>query len=347
MEFKKNDVLTVEITDMGHDGEGIGKVDGYTLFVKDALIKDTAEVKIMKAKKNYAYARLMHLVTPSPDRCTPRCEFACQCGGCQIQALSYPKQLAYKERKILQNLQRIGGFAPEEILFEPIIGMEDPFHYRNKAQFPVSTDREGRLITGFYAAHTHTIINSRECLLGMPGNKIILDKILGFMEENNISAYQEETGSGLVRHILIRYGYWTKEWMVCLILNGRKLPGAQKLVESLCEIPGMTSITLNVNRERTNVIMGSEVLLLWGKPYIEDYIGDIKYQISPLSFYQVNSLQTRNLYQTALDYAQLTGEETVWDLYCGIGTISLFLARRAKPGLRRGNRSAGNRRREA
>lgn len=330
MEFKKNDVLTVEITDMGHDGEGIGKVDGYTLFVKDALIKDTAEVKIMKAKKNYAYARLMHLVTPSPDRCTPRCEFACQCGGCQIQALSYPKQLAYKERKILQNLQRIGGFAPEEIPFEPIIGMEDPFHYRNKAQFPVSTDREGRLITGFYAAHTHTIINSRECLLGMPGNKIILDKILGFMEENNISAYQEETGSGLVRHILIRYGYWTKEWMVCLILNGRKLPGAQKLVESLCEIPGMTSITLNVNRERTNVIMGPEVLLLWGKPYIEDYIGDIKYQISPLSFYQVNSLQTRNLYQTALDYAQLTGEETVWDLYCGIGTISLFLARRAK-----------------
>ena len=330
MEFKKNDAVTVEITDMGHDGEGIGKVDGYTLFIKDAVIGDTVKAKIMKAKKNYAYARMMEIITPSPDRRTPRCACARQCGGCQIQSLNYEKQLQYKERKIRQNLQRIGGFAENEIPMEPIIGMEEPFHYRNKAQFPVGTDREGNLITGFYAGHTHTIISNRECHLGVSENKVILDKILAYMEENRVQSYDEETGRGLVRHILIRYGFQTKEWMVCLVINGRKLPNADRLVESLCEIPGMTSITASVNKERTNVIMGTEILLLWGQPYIEDYIGEIKYQISPLSFYQVNPVQTRRLYQTALDYADLTGEETVWDLYCGIGTISLFLARRAK-----------------
>ncbi len=328
MEYKKNDLVTVTITDMGHDGEGIGKIDGYTLFVKDTVIGDTAEVKIMKSKKNYAYARLMRLITPSDRRTDPICPYARQCGGCQIQELKYGEQLRFKEEKIRESLTRIGGFA--DIPMEPIIGMENPYHYRNKAQFPVGTDRNGNLITGFYAGRTHTIINNTRCYLGVEKNEEVLQRVLGYMRENHVSAYNETTGKGLVRHILIRCGFKTKEWMVCLVINGRSLPAADRLVESLRQMDGMTSITYSVNMERTNVIMGKETGLLWGKPYITDYIGDIRYQISPLSFFQVNPVQTEKLYATALEFAGLTGEETVWDLYCGIGTISLFLAQKAK-----------------
>jgi 23S rRNA (uracil1939-C5)-methyltransferase len=208
--------------------------------------------------------------------------------------------------------------------------MEVPFHYRNKAQFPVGRDKNGKIITGFYAGRTHSIIENRDCLLGVPENKEILDLVIAFMEEEGIAPYEEATGKGLVRHVLIRYGFTTKEIMVCLVLNGRKLPHGERLAERLAEIPGMTSITLNVNTKRTNVILGDEILPLWGKDYIEDYIGEIKYRISPLSFYQVNPVQTKKLYEKALEYADLTGKETVWDLYCGIGTISLFLAKQAK-----------------
>ena len=328
MEYKKNDLATVTITDMGHDGEGIGKIDGYTLFVKDTVIGDTAEVKIMKAKKNYAYARLMRLITPSDRRTDPVCPYARQCGGCQIQELKYEEQLRFKEEKIRENLTRIGGFS--EVPMEPIIGMENPYHYRNKAQFPVGTDKNGNLITGFYAGRTHTIIHNTRCYLGAEQNEEILNYVLEYMRENKISAYNETTGQGLVRHILIRCGFKTGEWMVCLVINGRRLPAAEKLAEKLCRIKGMTSITYSVNMERTNVIMGKEIRPVWGKNYITDYIGEIQYQISPLSFFQVNPVQTERLYGTALEYAGLTGKETVWDLYCGIGTISLFLAQKAK-----------------
>lgn len=330
MEYKKNDMLTVTIEDMGHDGEGIGKVDGYTVFVKDAVIGDTVRAKIMKAKKNYGYARLMEIVTPSSDRVEPLCPYACQCGGCQIQALSYEKQLWYKEKKVRNNLMRIGGFSGEEFLMEPIIGMENPFRYRNKAQFPVGTDKEGNIVTGFYAGRTHSIINNRNCYLGVEINEKILDIVLAYMEKYHVAAYDEESGKGLVRHVLIRYGFRSKELMVCLVINGSKIPAQDKLVEELVKIPGMTSITLNVNRERTNVILGRDVKLLWGQMYITDDIGEVSYQISPLSFYQVNPVQTEKLYGKALEYAGLSGTETVWDLYCGIGTISLFLAKKAR-----------------
>ena len=330
MEYKKNDLLTVTIEDMGHDGEGIGKVDGYTVFVKDAVIGDTVSAKIMKAKKNYGYARLMEILEPSADRVEPLCPYARQCGGCQIQALSYKKQLEYKENKIRNNLLRIGGFSSEELPMEPIIGMDDPFHYRNKAQFPVGYDKEGNLITGFYAGRTHSIISNRRCYLGVEINEKILDIVLKHMENYQVTAYDESTGKGLVRHVLIRYGFQSKEIMVCLVVNGNHIPQAGKLVEELRKIDGMTSITLNVNRERTNVILGREIKLLWGPPYITDTIGNVKYQISPLSFYQVNPVQTEKLYGKALEFAGLTGNETVWDLYCGIGTISLFLAQKAK-----------------
>ncbi len=330
--FKKNDILTVEITDMGVDGEGIGKVDGFTLFVKDTLIGDVAEVKIMKAKRQYGYARLMKLLTPSPDRVEPACSVARTCGGCQIQALSYSKQLEFKKNKVRGNLIRIGGFAEEFIdeIMEPIGGMEDPFHYRNKAQYPMGTDKEGNLIAGFYAGRTHQIIPNLDCALGSEMNRVILEKILAFMNQYKLTAYDEETRKGLVRHILIREGFATKEIMVCLIINGTKLPHSEKLAEVLAKIPGMTSITLSINEENTNVIMGKQIHVIWGQSYITDYIGNVKYQISPLSFYQVNPAQTEVLYGQALKYAGLTGNETVWDVYCGIGTISLFLAQKAK-----------------
>ena len=330
MEYKKNDLLTVTIEDMGHDGEGIGKVDGYTVFVKDTVIGDKVQAKIMKAKKNYGYARLVGIMEPSKDRVEPRCAYARQCGGCQIQALSYEKQLAYKQQKIENNLIRIGGFQKEEIPMQPIIGMEDPYHYRNKAQFPVGCDKEGHLIAGFYAGRTHSIISNRKCYLGVEVNEQILNLVLAHMEAYDIPAYDETTGKGLVRHVLIRYGFQSKEIMVCLVVNGSRIPGAEDLIAKLREIPGMTSISLNINREKTNVILGRKGKLLWGQEYITDTIGPIAYQISPQSFYQVNPVQTQKLYEKALEYAGLEGNETVWDLYCGIGTISLFLAQKAK-----------------
>lgn len=328
MEFKKNDVVTVKIEDMGQDGEGIGKVEGFTLFVKDAIIGDVVEVKLMKIKKNYGYARLMKIVTPSPNRVEPKCPVYKQCGGCQIQALDYQEQLKFKEQKIRGNLERIGGF--KDIPMEPIIGMEAPFYYRNKAQFPVGTDKNGEIITGFYAGRTHEIIPNTRCYLGAEVNEKILECVLDFMKRYHITAYDEAKAIGLVRHVLIRVGFTSGEIMVSLVINGRKLPKSEKLVQELVKIPGMASITLNVNTKRTNVILGDEIILLWGQTFIQDNIGDITYQISPLSFYQVNPVQTKRLYETALSYADLAGEETVWDLYCGIGTISLFLAQKAK-----------------
>ena len=331
--MQKNDLVTVAIEDIGVGGEGIGKVDGYTLFIKDAIIGDVVEAKIVKAKKNYGYARLMNIVTPSENRVEkPACPMARRCGGCQIQEMKYGAQLAFKEGKVRGNLERIGE-VPTELLdkvMQPIVGMEEPFHYRNKAQFPIGTDKEGHIITGFYAGRTHSIIPNTDCALGVAVNQKILEIIMHFMENNHISAYDEEKHKGLVRHVLIRYGFKTDEIMVCLVINGEKLPHAEKLVDKLCKIPGMTSITISVNKAKTNVIMGNEIKLLWGQTYITDYIGNVKYQISPLSFYQVNPVQTEKLYGLALDYADLNGNETVWDLYCGIGTISLFLAQNAK-----------------
>lgn len=367
--FKKNDIVTVAIEDIGNDGEGIGRADGYTLFVKDAVIGDTVKVRITKCKKNYGYGRVEKVVTPSPFRVVPRCPFYRQCGGCQIQAMQYERQLAYKQDKVRENLLRIGGFSPEEIdgAMEPIVGMEEPWHYRNKAQFPIGYDREGNLIAGFYAGRTHDIIANTDCLLGPAENKIILETVLSYMRENHVSAYRESTGEGLVRHVLIRTGFYSGEIMVCLVINGKKLPAEDKLVEKLtgmvlaggceqsevfdeasgaeCEqTPSreqenvgkrIVSICVSVNTEKTNVIMGKEIRVLWGKDCIEDSLGvlgsteRITFSISPLSFYQVNPRQTEKLYSLALQYAELTGKETVCDLYCGIGTISLFMAKQA------------------
>ena len=326
--FQKNDVVTVRIEHMGNNGEGIARADGYTLFVKDGLPGDLAEVKIVKAKKQYGYGRLMRILEPSENRVEPRCPLHQKCGGCQIQALSYKEQLRYKEEKVRGHLKHIGGFPEPPVL--PVIGMEEPFRYRNKAQFPFGTDKDGRIVTGFYAGRTHSIVANTDCVLGAPENKEILEIILAFLEERKISVYDEKTGKGLLRHALIRKGFRTGELMVCLVVNGRSFPGADELADRLFAVPGMTSVTLNVNEKNTNVIMGTEILPVRGRTHIMDAIGPIRYRISPLSFYQVNPVQTEKLYQTALDYAGLTGTETVWDLYCGIGTISLFLAQKAE-----------------
>ncbi|MCD7725367.1 MAG: 23S rRNA (uracil(1939)-C(5))-methyltransferase RlmD [Clostridiales bacterium] len=366
VEYQKNDIVLLTIEDIGNDGEGIGKVDGYTLFVKDAVIGDVVEARITKCKKNYGYARVEKVATPSSFRTEPKCRYYRQCGGCQIQAVRYERQLVYKQNKVRNHLLRIGGFCPEQIdaITEPIVGMEEPWHYRNKAQYPVGYDRNGNIITGFYAGRTHDIVANTDCPLGVEENKQILEAVLDYMKEYQVSAYDEKNGKGLVRHILIRTGFASGEMMVCLIINGKKLPAEEKLTEKLLRLDltgndagtvqaavkkKIVSLCVSVNTEQTNVIMGKEIRTLWGREYIEDSIRILEeertsgtpaafapteervtFRISPLSFYQVNPKQTEKLYSIALAYAGLTGRETVWDLYCGIGTISLLLAKKAK-----------------
>lgn len=325
---KKNEEYEVVVEDLGTDGEGISKLNGYTIFVKDALPKEQCRVLITKVNKNFAYARLVEILKPSPFRVEPVCPVSRACGGCKIMALSYEEQLRFKEKKVKHNLENIGKVSGFE--FYPIIGMEEPYRYRNKAQFPLGMNKDGKIISGFYAGRTHHIVEQDDCAIGVVENQEILDIIKGFMEKNQISSYEEATGKGLVRHVLIRKAFSTGELMVCLVLNGRRLPKEQELVVALQQVEGMTSISINVNREKTNVIMGDEVRVLYGTPYITDYIGDLQFRISPKSFFQVNPAQTERLYGKALEFAGLTGNETVWDLYCGIGTISLFLAKGAK-----------------
>ena len=341
--MNKNDIIILKIEDMGIDGEGIGKLEGMTFFVKDAVIGDEIKARITKLKKNYGYARVENIITPSEFRTEPKCELHRRCGGCQIQAMDYAKQLEFKENKVKNNLVRLGGFDADFVdsVMEPIVGMENPYRYRNKAQFPIGKDKEGNIIAGFYASRTHSIIPVKDCMLGVAENREILEAILSYMRECHIEPYDEKTGRGLVRHALIRYGFTTKEIMVCLVVNGRKLPAQNVLVEKLQAIPGMTSISMNINQKNTNVILGEQTETIWGQPYITDYIHlrdctnfertgkAISYHISPQSFYQVNPEQTEKLYSLALEYADLTGKESVWDLYCGIGTISLFLAGKA------------------
>ena len=392
---QKNDRAVITIEDIGSGGEGIGflkisgespdadadlrKADsaglnkqeagkktgikGFAIFVKDAVPGDTIEVTVTKVTTRYAYGHLDRILEPSPSRVEPRCPIAKTCGGCQIQALDYAKQLAFKQKKVRENLIRIGSFAPEEIdaVLHPIVGMEEPWHYRNKEQVPVQQGKYGP-VTGFYASHSHTVIPMTDCLIGSPKNKQILETVLSWMQAYNVPAYDEETGKGLIRHILIRDGIYSGQVMVCVIANDYRLPFEKELVEALRCLEGVSSIVLNTNTERTNVITGRALRTLWGANDIVDTLhiheviqkqvnGDtytskdsniqngtvfkkteesVTFGISPLSFYQVNPRQTEKLYSLALTCAGLTGNETVWDLYCGVGTISLFMARHAK-----------------
>ncbi len=325
--FAKNQLIPMTIEDISDTGEGIGHAEGITVFVKNAIPQDECIVRILKAKKTYAFGKVEEMVKPASSRITPACPVASSCGGCQLSFMNYEEQLRLKQKKVQDCISRIGGFSDVEVLL--ILGMENPEAYRNKGQFPVGEDSNGNPVIGFYAGHSHRIIPSMRCNMLFDGHEEILTIIRNFMIAHSIKPYNEENGRGLVRHILLRKGFATGEIIVCLVINGEKLPKAEILYEELKKIPGVVGLCLNVNREQTNVILGEKLIPLFGKASITDYIRDVRFEISPMAFYQVNPVQTEVLYDTALRYAQLTGNETVWDLYCGIGTISLFLAAKA------------------
>lgn len=335
--LKKDDEIEVTIEDMGNEGEGVARYDGLTLFIKDTAIGDRIIAKILKLHPTYGYARLMKIIEPSADRVKPRCPVARKCGGCTLQHLKYKKQLEFKERKVISCLTRIGKVENAKDLMEPIIAMDSPWNYRNKAQFPVGLDKEGNVVVGFYAKRTHSIIDSPECLIQDKTNVHIISAFRKLVQDNltDFMPYDETTCSGVIRHVMIRRGWVTGEIGICIVINKEDLSDEQKskIVDTLTKVTfedrrsHVASITLNVNMKNTNVVMGDKLISIYGPEYICDYIGDIKYEISPKSFYQVNPLQTAKLYGKALEYAQLSGSENVWDLYCGIGTISLFLAK--------------------
>ena len=339
--MKKNETIELTIMDMGVNGEGIGKAEGYTFFVKNAVIGDTVSAVITKMNKGYGYAKMLQVLNASPDRTDPPCAEAARCGGCQIMELSYPAQLKYKEQKVRNNLERLGGLDLSSFDFLPIIGMEAadvPLHYRNKMQYPFGLNSEDHIVTGFYAGRTHYLIETDNCPVALPGDEKIRQAVCTFAEQNNLSVYDEESGRGLLRHLLIRRGSATGQVMVCLVINGDDLGRTeteQAFVAAMKEAdPAICSICLNSNKEKTNVILGKTLRCLCGEPYIEEAItcggGTLRFRISPLSFFQVNTKQTEKLYSTALSFADLKGDETVWDLYCGTGTISLFVAGAAK-----------------
>lgn len=395
--LQKNDLIMLEITDLTEEGQGVGKKDGLVFFVKDSVMGDWVEARILKVKKNYAYAKVEKLLEASPYRITPLCPVAGKCGGCQLQHLSYEKELSWKEDRIAQSLIRIAGLSPEEVESkkEGILGGVLS-RYRNKAQYPVQSRKEIRsggatsvsdwkvdgkwpgknkieakekssdLSMGFYGFHSHRIIETEDCLINSAENPLILECIKEWAREYKISGYEEETGKGLLRHIFLRKGFSTGEILLCLVINGRSLAHGKELWERLqglslndeegslqsradmqCDMDTQSEadghceenrkiqekiigLCVNINEGSGNAILGRETRCLYGKDSIEDKIGELSFSISVPSFYQVNPVQTEKIYGKALEYAALTGEETVWDCYCGIGTISLFLAQKAK-----------------
>jgi 23S rRNA (uracil1939-C5)-methyltransferase len=347
---EKNGVYEADIIGIGHDGEGVGRVDGFTLFVQGALPGERVRVKVLNMKKQYGYAKLLQVLQSSPERTEPACGIYRQCGGCQLQHLSYEAQLKYKRQMVIDNLERIGKLKvaehqedlPKEslilkedagdngILVYPTLGMSDPWRYRNKSQVPIGMD-EGGLIGGFYAQGSHRIVDMETCLIQHEQNDAVVSAVKRIARELGIRPYNEETHQGLLRHVVARYGFHTGQIMVVLITNGENIPHKDELIGLIRQdVPGVTSICQNINTKVTNVIFGDETRVLWGEDFIYDTIGDIRFAISARSFFQVNPVQTEILYRKALEYAGLTGDETVIDAYCGIGTISLFLARHAR-----------------
>lgn len=325
---KEGEKYLIEIEDIGDSGEGIGKVEGFTVFIEGGVPKDRAIVKIEKAKKNYAIGTIESLTEASTSRIEPKCPIAEECGGCQIQHISYEEQLNLKKKKVKSAIERIGKL--ENVQVHDVIGMEKPYRYRNKAQFPIGVE-ENQATIGFYKKGTHQIINTKGCKIQHEVNDRITEIFKNLINEKKISIYNEKSKKGLLRHILTKVSYSTGDLMVVIITNGEELPHKEEIINILTkEIPNIKSIVQNINKKKNNVILGRENKTLYGKDKIVDYIDNLKFEISPLSFFQVNPLQTEVLYKKALDYAGLTGKETVFDIYCGIGTISLFLAKKAK-----------------
>lgn len=325
---KKNDYIDVEFVDLTHEGQGVAKIDGFPIFVPGGLPGESAQIKILNVKKNYGYGKLIEIREKSPYRVEIPKEDMHKYGGCQLHHMSYEGQLQFKQNLVEQTLTRIGKL--QDVNIHPIIGMEQPFHYRNKAQVPVG-ERNGRLITGFYKPRTHEIIDTDESVIHMEAINDAIKIVIEICSELGVTAYNEEAHTGVLRHIMARFGRKTDELMIVLITRTEKLPHRKEIVEKIvAALPNVKSVVHNVNPKRTNVILGERTQVLWGQNVIYDYIGNVKFAISPRSFYQVNPVQTQVLYDKALAYAGLTGEEIVFDAYCGIGTISLFLAQQAK-----------------
>lgn len=325
---QKNDYIEVEFEDLTHDGAGVAKVDGYPLFVKNALPGEKAKIKVVKVNKGYGFGRLEEILEQSPYRVDALCPIYKECGGCQLQHLSYEGQLLAKEKQVRDVLTRIGKL--ENVKVHPVLGMSEPWRYRNKAQVPVG-EREGGLIAGFYQQRSHEIIDMEACMIQQEKNDEVVQAVKRICTKYGVTAYNEQRHKGSLRHIMARHGQVTKEVMVVLVTRTPELPNKEKIVKEIVEaVEGVKSIIQNVNSKKTNVILGDETRVLWGEEVIYDLIGNVKFAISSRSFYQVNPEQTKVLYDQALTYAELTGEETVIDAYCGIGTISLFLAQKAK-----------------
>lgn len=370
----KNDEALIDIIGMNHDGEGVGRAEGYTLFVQGALPGEKVRVKVLKTKKQYGYAKLLDVVEASADRMDAPCSIYDQCGGCQLQHLSYEGQLAWKRQHVVDALERIGklrvagqgvgiaavGVAASDSVIEqaggngagyndvngsdhadghadgqkitvlPTLGMAEPWRYRNKAQVPIGVT-DGGLIGGFYARGSHRIIDMETCLIQHEKNDEVVNHVKAMASRFGISAYNEETGRGLLRHVVVKVGFRTGEMMLVLVTNGEDIHHVEEWIAAIRdELPAVVSICQNVNTQKTNVIFGDVTRVLWGREVIYDYIGDVRFAISARSFYQVNPVQTEVLYGKTVEYAGLTGKETVIDAYCGIGTISLFLAQHAK-----------------
>lgn len=326
--IEKNMEYIVKIESYGHEGEGIGKVNNYTIFIKGAIKGETVRVKLIKANKSYGIGKLMEVIVPSEGRTQPICSIYKRCGGCNLQHMSYEEQLNFKTERVRDVMERVGKLENPNV--HPTIGMYEPYSYRNKVQLPVGK-HEDKIVVGFYAPRSHDIINMEHCYIQSKLGDKVIELVKDWMKEYNIKPYDEKTHTGTIRHIMLREGYTTKEVMVVIVTNGSKMPHSQALVEKLKEnILYLRSVIQNINTDKTNVILGLNSKTLWGQDTISDYIGEFKFNISPLSFFQVNPTQTQVLYNKALEYAGLTGNEVVFDAYCGTGTISLFLSKKAK-----------------
>ncbi|MCQ4637230.1 23S rRNA (uracil(1939)-C(5))-methyltransferase RlmD [Anaerovorax odorimutans] len=340
--FEKGQRCQIRIDDMGSEGQGIGRADGLAVFVPGAVAGDLVTVELTKVKKRYAFSKLVSVDEPSPHRIEPLCG-AAGCGGCGLALLDYEGQLAIKEKQVRDKLSRLGGL--EDPLVRPIVGMDEPFRYRNKAQFPVSTGgiitRKGGVVEnlgepaiGFYKVKSHEVVDCGDCMLQSAAAMAAADALRRFMAEDNITAWDERWEKGLMRHLIVKTAFGTGEVMVVLVINGKGIPNGQKLVEMLDEAIyeagySLESVILNINKKKTSQIMGEECIPFAGKPTILEQVGDLSFEISPMSFYQVNPVQMRVLYDQARKYAGLTGKENVLDLYCGVGSIGLYLAREA------------------
>lgn len=325
---KQGEIIELVINGLGSSAEGVGKYEGFTVFVKGALPQEKVQVKVTLVKKNYAVGKLLEVLEESAERVAPVCPVYEECGGCQLQHLSYAGQLEVKRQQVQDALTRIGHLDTEVL---PVIGAANPWNYRNKMQFPAAANAEGIINIGCYAAATHSVIDTDSCMIQKQANNDVLLTVRKWMRRFNISAYDEKTGKGLVRHVMARVGVHSNQVMAVIITSEYDIPHRKELVEWLKQyVPGLVSVIQNINKKNTNIVMGNKTRVIYGEANIKDSLGALSFNISAQSFFQVNSEQAEKLYNKALEFAALTGKETVVDVYCGTGTISLYMAKHAQ-----------------